>query len=147
MKKNIINYRWHSVALISSLALVQPSAEAQTWQQPGKSTNPSQPQWSVVNNNAETQSQTPIKPPATPKWTAVEPDKSIDAMAELKTSEAKDETIYPRSGTTFANDKALWRDDQCFPNQQPCPVGFGPQGYAHWWAHWLGLHSSPIWSL
>lgn len=129
MRSHRSHNRWHPVVLIASLALIQPTAEAQTWQQSGKSSNAGQLQWSVVDHHAENGSQPLSKPSATPQWRAVEASESIDVQAELKKTDTEEITVYPPSGTTFANDKALWRDDQWHPQiSSLVPVGFGPQG-------------------
>ena len=72
-------------------------------------------------------------------WTPVEP--SVAAEIEQKIEEeapiqdpanaavAIQPPVMP-SGTTFANDKAIWRDDTWHPQiSSTVPIGFGPHGF------------------
>lgn len=105
--------------------------KAQTWSQPTtKASHQSNLQWSVVSKQSQ-QNRNPSKS-STPglQWKAVEPNKTIQAIDTLPNTDKKspDQKIIP-SGTTFANDKALWRDNQWHPQiSSTVPVGFGPQG-------------------
>ena len=63
-------------------------------------------------------------------WEQIEPGEII-TTEDIELDEAPDEvlvTVEP-SGTTFANDKAIWRDEMWFPQiSSMVPVGFGPKG-------------------
>lgn len=64
-------------------------------------------------------------------WEPIQPGEVITAE-ELELKKDPNEvlvTVEP-SGTTFANDKAIWRDDQWHPQiSGTVPVGFGPKGW------------------
>ena len=64
-------------------------------------------------------------------WEPIQPGEVITAD-EMELEEDPDEilvTVEP-SGTTFASDKAIWRDDMWFPQiSSMVPVGFGPKGW------------------
>ena len=71
-------------------------------------------------------------------WTPVEPsvaadmEEKIDKEAPIEDLANAAVAIRPPvmpSGTTFANDKAIWRDDTWHPQiSGTVPVGFGPKG-------------------
>ena len=59
----------------------------------------------------------------------MEPAEVIHAEAESETSDSDVVVVDLPSGTTFANDRALWRDDQWHPQiSNTVPIGFGPKG-------------------
>ena len=106
--------------------------KAQIWQQ-STTTNRyhSHVQWSIAPKKHK-QIHIPSKS-STPglRWKAVEPKEVIQAIDKYPESKEKSpdpEIIH--SGTTFASDKALWRDHQWHPQiSSTVPVGFGPQGF------------------
>ena len=125
MRSPIHSFQWHKVALTASLALVHPSADAQTWQRTTEPNDPSPLTWSLVNQTTDLKNQGTPKSAPVPQWKAVEP-------AEVIHAEAADSDVVVvdlPSGTTFANDRALWRDDQWHPQiSNTVPIGFGPKG-------------------
>lgn len=72
-------------------------------------------------------------------WTPVEPSVAADIEEKIEdeapitdpanASVAIQPPVMP-SGPTFANDKAIWRDDSWYPQiSSTVPIGFGPQGF------------------
>ena len=71
-------------------------------------------------------------------WTPVEPTVAADIEEKIEEEDAIEDpgnatvAIQPPvmpSGTTFANDKAIWRDDTWHPQiSGTVPIGFGPTG-------------------
>lgn len=129
MRSPIHSFQWHKVALTASLALVHPSADAQTWQRTTEPNDPSPLTWSLVNQTTDLKNQGTPKSAPVPQWKAVEPAEVIHAEAESETSDSDVVVVDLPSGTTFANDRALWRDDQWHPQiSNTVPIGFGPKG-------------------
>ena len=129
MRSPIHSFQWHKVALTASLALVHPSADAQTWQRTTEPNDPSPLKWSLVNQTTDLKNQGTPKSAPVPQWKAVEPAEVIHAEAESETSDSDVVVVDLPSGTTFANDRALWRDDQWHPQiSNTVPIGFGPKG-------------------
>ena len=129
MKKERSGYLWSPVALGTFLAIFSPSAESQIWSQPSSAKNSAQLQWTVVEKEHETETKAQQKPAESPHWKAVEPDQIILIEAETTKSDKGKIVVYPQSGTTFANDKAIWRDETWHPQiSGTVPVGFGPKG-------------------
>ncbi len=131
MKKNTKNYRWHTVTISALLSLFQPSANAQTWTQSPTDNNSAQLQWTRVEKVKDTdpKSNTQQMFVSPPLWKAAEPDQIILTEAETTKSVKEKIIVYPQSGTTLANDKALWRDDTWHPQiSGTVPIGFGPKG-------------------
>ena len=129
MRSPIHSFQWHKVALTASLALVHPSADAQTWQRTTEPNDPSPLKWSLVNQTTDLKNQGTPKSAPVPQWKAVEPAEVIHAETESETSDSKVVVVDLPSGTTFANDRALWRDDQWHPQiSNTVPIGFGPKG-------------------
>ena len=63
-------------------------------------------------------------------WEPIDPGNVITAD-EVELDAASDEVLVTAepSGTTFASDKAIWRDEMWFPQiSSMVPVGFGPKG-------------------
>ena len=83
--------------------------------------------WTAVSDTDPTEAK-PIN--RTVVWESIQPGEAIKAD-EIELDNASDDvlvTIEP-SGTTFANDKALWRDHTWHPQiSGTVPVGFGPKG-------------------
>ena len=128
MRSPIHSFQWHKVALTASLALVHPSADAQTWQRTTEPNDPSPLKWSLVNQTTDLKNQGTPKSAPVPQWKAVEPAEVIHAETESETSDSKVVVVDLPSGTTFANDRALWRDDQWHPQiSNTVPIGFGPK--------------------
>ena len=132
MKRSTINSWRNPLLWIGCLGLLNTAAvKAQTWSQPTtKASHQSNLQWSVVPKQHQKR-RNPSKS-STPglQWKAVEPKEAIQAVDTLPNTDEKstDQRIIP-SGTTFASDKALWRDNQWHPQiSSTIPVGFGPQG-------------------
>lgn len=96
------------------------SSDATTQEQQGLN-------WTAVSETDSTEAK-PIK--SVVVWEPIQPGEVITAD-EQDLEEDPDEvlvTVEP-SGTTFANDKAIWRDDMWFPQiSSMVPVGFGPKG-------------------
>ena len=129
MRSPIHSFQWHKVALTASLALVHPSADAQTWQRTTEPNDPSPLTWSLVNQTTDLKNQGTPKSAPVPQWKAVEPAEVIHAETESETSDSDVVVVDLPSGTTFANDRALWRDDQWHPQiSNTVPIGFGPKG-------------------
>ena len=129
MRSPIHSFQWHKVALTASLALVHPSADAQTWQRTTEPNDPSPLKWSLVNQTTDLKNQGTPKSAPVPQWKAVEPAEVIHAETESETSDSDVVVVDLPSGTTFANDRALWRDDQWHPQiSNTVPIGFGPKG-------------------
>jgi len=72
-------------------------------------------------------------------WTPIAPDLATEIEANIDNEDpiefpsvkavAIQKPVYP-SGPTFANDKAIWRDEQWHPQiTGTVPVGFGPKGW------------------
>ena len=84
--------------------------------------------WTAVSETDPTEAE-PIK--SVVVWEPIEPGEVITAD-EIELDKASDQvlvTVEP-SGTTFANDKAIWRDEQWHPQiSGTVPVGFGPKGW------------------
>ena len=84
--------------------------------------------WTAVTDQEQVEGD-PIKRVVV--WESIEPGEVITAD-EVELDEADDEVLVAvePSGTTFANDKAIWRDDQWHPQiSGTVPVGFGPKGW------------------
>ena len=129
MRSPIHSFQWHKVALTASLALVHPSADAQTWQRTTEPNDPSPLKWSLVNQTTDLKNQGTPKSAPVPQWKAVEPAEVIHAETESETSDSDVVVVDLPSGTTFANDKAIWRDNSWHPQiSGTVPVGFGPKG-------------------
>ena len=129
MRSPIHSFQWHKVALTASLALVHPSADAQTWQRTTEPNDPSPLKWSLVNQTTDLKNQGTPKSAPVPQWKAVEPTEVIHAETKSETSDSDVVVVDLPSGTTFANDRALWRDDQWHPQiSNTVPIGFGPKG-------------------
>ena len=98
--------------------------------EPATEVAPSQPTWARIDTK------TNVKDPI--RWKPVEPaiaqdiEDDIDNEQPIKDASVKNVAIKPPvmpSGATFANDKALWRDDNWHPQiSSLVPVGFGPKG-------------------
>tara|TARA_B100000674_G_scaffold385797_1_gene329225 strand:+ start:813 stop:2156 length:1344 start_codon:yes stop_codon:yes gene_type:complete len=96
------------------------------------STASQQPQWQELTDDPD------HALPEAVVWTPVEPsvaadiEQKIEEEAPIKdpanTAIAIQPPVMP-SGATFANDKAIWRDDTWHPQiSSLVPVGFGPKG-------------------
>ena len=96
------------------------------------STASQQPQWQELTDDPD------HALPEAVVWTPVEPsvaadiEEKIEEEAPIKdpanTAIAIQPPVMP-SGTTFANDKAIWRDETWHPQiSSLVPIGFGPQG-------------------
>ena len=95
-------------------------------------TSSKQPQWKKLTDDQDRML------PESEVWTPVEPSISADIEEKIKEeAPIKDPAnaeiaIQPPvmpSGTTFANDKAIWRDETWHPQiSGTVPVGFGPKG-------------------
>ena len=113
-----------------------------------RSSSTAQIQWTPVKEQPSTASQQPLWQevtedpdhalPAAVVWTPVEPsvatdiEEKIEEEAPIKdpanTAIAIQPPVMP-SGPTYANDKAIWRDDTWHPQiSSLVPVGFGPKG-------------------
>ena len=110
------------------------SSEQVLWTplEPEPSTAPKQPQWQKLTENQDRVL------PESVVWTPVEPSVSADIEEKIEeeapiqdptnTAIAIRPPVMP-SGTTFANDKAIWRDETWHPQiSSMVPIGFGPQG-------------------
>ena len=129
MRSPIHSFQWHKVALTASLALVHPSADAQTWQRTTEPNDPSPLKWSLVNQTTDLKNQGTPKSAPVPQWKAVEPAEVIHAETESETSDSDFVVVDLPSGTTFANDRALWRDDQWHPQiSNTVPMVLAPRG-------------------
>ena len=112
------------------------------------SPNPSQIRWNTFEAESHPASQPPhwdeietgtdqVLPKAV-KWTPVESNEAADIEEKIERKVPIQNpsnlmvVIQPPpifSGTTFANDKAIWRDDQWHPQiSGTVPIGFGPKG-------------------
>ena len=72
-----------------------------------------------------------VAPSQTVLWQDTPPGEVITADDIAPQEETQDEplVVIEPSGTTFANDKAIWRDEQWHPQiSSTVPVGFGPKG-------------------
>ena len=139
MKKQRSGYPRYLVALWAFLAVFSQSAKSQTWTQPSAAKNSAQLQWAAVKQETKIETKVQQKPAAPPKWKRVELDQIIlTGVESTKSDKAKVATYtYPASGTTFSNDKAIWRDETWHPQiSGTVPIGFGPQ-----WPNdqWLNL--------
>jgi len=96
------------------------------------STASQQPQWKELTDDPD------HALPDAVVWTPVEPsvaadiEEKIEEEAPIKdpanTAIAIQPPVMP-SGATFANDKAIWRDDEWHPQiSSLVPIGFGPKG-------------------
>jgi hypothetical protein len=73
-----------------------------------------------------------VAPSQTVLWQDTPPGEVITADDIAPQEETQDEplVVIEPSGTTFANDKAIWRDEQWHPQiSSMVPVGFGPKGW------------------
>ena len=96
------------------------------------STASQQPQWKELTDDPEHLLLEEVV------WTPVEPsvaadiEEKIEEEAPIKDPANAEIAIQPPvmpSGTTFANDKAIWRDETWHPQiSGTVPVGFGPKG-------------------
>ena len=99
--------------------------------EPSTESAPAQPNWAGV------ETETYVKDPI--RWKPVDPaiaqdiEEDIDNEQPIKDASVQNVAIKPPvmpSGATFANDKALWRDDTWHPQiSSLVPVGFGPKGW------------------
>ena len=72
-----------------------------------------------------------VAPSQTVLWQDTPPGEVITADDIAPQEKIQDEplVVIEPSGTTFANDKAIWRDEQWHPQiSSTVPVGFGPKG-------------------
>ena len=140
-----------SVALLGSVqisdAAERPPVETNTPIKPVRSSSapirwsPVEPEPSLSSQKPQWQKLTDDQDHVGPEvvvWTPVEPRVSADIEEKIKeevpiqdpanTAIAIKPPVMP-SGTTFANDKAIWRDDSWHPQiSGTVPVGFGPTG-------------------
>ncbi|AII46099.1 hypothetical protein KR49_06490 [Synechococcus sp. KORDI-49] len=96
------------------------SSDATTQEQQGLN-------WTAVSETDQTESDS-INSAVV--WEPIQPGEVITAE-ELEVEEDPDEVLVTTepSGPTFANDKAIWRDDTWHPQiSSLVPVGFGPKG-------------------
>ena len=82
-----------------------------------------------------------VAPSQTVLWQDTPPGEVITADDIAPQEKTQDEplVVIEPSGTTFANDKAIWRDEQWHPQiSGTVPVGFGPKG---------GMFSASVWGI
>ena len=82
-----------------------------------------------------------VAPSQTVLWQDTPPGEVITADDIAPQEKTQDEplVVIEPSGTTFANDKAIWRDEQWHPQiSSMVPVGFGPKG---------GMFSASVWGI
>jgi|TARA_B100000674_G_scaffold496436_2_gene526642 hypothetical protein len=129
MKTRIHSFQWYKATLSLALVLLHPTANAQTWQRNTDIKNQSPLQWNLVNQDTGSKNKSRSGSVSFPQWKAVEPAEIIHAETEIKNSDSEKIIVYMPSGTTFANDKAIWRDNQWHPQiSNTVPIGFGPKG-------------------
>ena len=123
------HFQWQKAVLIATLALFHSSAEAQTWQRTTETNHPSLLQWSMVDQDTDSKDKLKPESASFPQWKDVKPGEIIHTEIEPEISDSEPTVVYLPSGTTFANDKAIWRDDEWHPQiSSMVPVGFGPKG-------------------
>ena len=92
-----------------------------------------QPKWEELSTNTNVTKQDAVV------WTPIEPsvateiEEKIEEEATINDPENLAVSIEPPimpSGSTFANDKAIWRDDAWHPQiSGTVPIGYGPKGF------------------
>lgn len=123
------HFQWQKAVLIATLALFHSSAEAQTWQRTTETNHPSLLQWSMVDQDTDSKDKLKPESASFPQWKDVKPGEIIHTEIEPEISDSEPTVVYLPSGTTFANDKAIWRDDEWHPQiSSMVPLGFGPKG-------------------
>ena len=119
-----------SMALVASLAALPLQAQLR-WtssEQHPTQEKPTGLQWKGISHQHSEE-----KEPASPHtvhWRINQPEDVIKADEILEQNKiAQPLLIIEPSGATFANDKAIWRDEQWHPQiSSTVPVGFGPKG-------------------